>query len=248
LTVPGSKADDVVVDVLYLSWNRRAFTEITFDLLLRNTDWGLVSKLFVYDDASDDGTLEFLTAAVEACPVEFQIHSARRRSPVAVMNEYCSSGRVSDVFCKIDSDIAVPAGWLEALLGVLERNPELEVLGMEAGMTWLPGRDGRVFDGVYGWREASHIGGIGAIRQTALTHRPRIPANGLFGFTEWQAKYRPIRGWIEPDLLCPALDRIPIEPYASLSDMYIEQGYQRPWPRYEHWGEPYFSWLVEGSR
>jgi hypothetical protein len=50
----------VAVELVYLAWNRKVFTEASFALLRANTDWDLVDRLVVYDDCSTDGTREWL--------------------------------------------------------------------------------------------------------------------------------------------------------------------------------------------
>ena len=51
---------DQSVDVLFLAYNRLAFTQESFKALLENTDWQYVQRLSVYDDGSVDGTREWL--------------------------------------------------------------------------------------------------------------------------------------------------------------------------------------------
>ena len=233
------------VDILYLAWNRAEFVRHTFPWLLAHTDWRLVGKLVVYDDGSEDGTLEYLREAIKEVRVPAELRLSDLRSPPAVMNHYLATSE-AQWFAKVDSDIALPGLWLPRLLGVVSSNPQVELLGMEAGMVRMPGRDGAPrASGPYRFEPASHIGGVGLMRVEAFRSRPRIPERGRFGFTEWQDRYQPVRGWIDPDLLCPQLDRLPLEPFRSLSEAYCEQGWQRAWEPYdEKWMAPYWEWLL----
>lgn len=234
------------LDVLYLAYNRVEFTRVTFQLLLANTDWSLVRGLRVYDDGSTDGTYKYLADAVGMCPVPARLTRPGFGSPVTTMKHYLNKGNPAEAFVKVDNDIAVPPGWLNNMLDVFDQDPSLDLLGMEAGQTWLPGRNGRKFDGVYGWTSCSHIGGVGVMRTAAFHDRPRLRANGRYGFTEWQHEQEPVRGWITPDLLVPQLDRIPEEPWLSLSKSYREAGWQRTWPLMNRkWGRPYYDWIEE---
>lgn len=236
------------VDVLYLAWNRREFTTATWSWMLAHTNWSLVDKLVVYDDGSEDGTLEFLREAVEDAPVKAEFRISNFGSPPGVMNHYIATSE-AEWFAKIDNDIALPGGWLDALTYVVKRNgTRVELLGMEAGMVELAGRDGKEWDGRYDWVGSTHIGGVGLMSVEAFKRRPPIPYRGRMGFTEWQSRYGPHRGWIVPDIHCPQLDRVPREPWMSLSEQYVANGWQREWPKYsEAWMAPYFDWLEEAA-
>jgi hypothetical protein len=231
-----------MIDVLFLAWNRLAYTGLTWDLLMRNTDWKLVSRLIVYDDGSTDGTLEFLREHLADAPVPAELRESDLRSPVAVMNHFFATA-TAPFTAKIDNDICVPPGWLKVLHDVMRRNPEVELLGAEAGQTCLPTETIRL--GQYDWTPSSHIGGIGLMRTSAFRTRPRLAERGRFGFTEWQNRHNPTRGWVTPDLMIPQLDRVPIEPWASLSAAYVEAGWQRDWPSMiEPWADRYWHWAM----
>lgn len=237
-----------MIDVLYLAWNRREYTEATFAALVKNTDWGLVSTLVVCDDGSTDGTYEHLKEAtlMAAIPerVNVELRVDHRASPPSYMNWYVE-GSEADWFAKIDNDIMVPPGWLEALVSVVVANPEIELLGMEGGRMGYPHQDGAAWDGEYGFEPGTHIGGVGLMSVDAFRTRPRLAENGRYGFTEWQHEQQPVRGWIVPDLMVTQLDLIPFEPWAGLSATYRERGWQRPvpFPPYDpHWSRPYWEW------
>lgn len=225
-------------DIIYLAWNRLEFTKATFLTMLENTSWEDVHRLLVYDDGSEDGTTEWLAEAVNESPVEARFYDhLRKRSPVAVMNHYLDHTS-SVMFAKIDNDIMLPPGWLGTMLDVMERNPDLQLLGMEAGRT----PDAEFSDVPY-VTGASHIGGVGLMRTWAFRCRPRPQPAGRFGFTEWQHHYRPELGWVTPDLPVSSLDRIPFDPWAGYSDYYVRKGWQRNWPRYDENGDAsYWSW------
>jgi cellulose synthase/poly-beta-1,6-N-acetylglucosamine synthase-like glycosyltransferase len=229
----------VTVDLLYVAWNRLEFTVFSWQMLVDNTDWSRVSKLIVYDDTSQDGTADFLRKQVKRDPpVVAEFRQAELRSPPAIMNRYVASAD-ADWFAKIDNDIVVPPGWLEAMLEVVEGNPTVELLGMEAGRGLPVTPD---WDGVYRFEDGSHMGGVGLLKVAAFVRRTQMKeGDGRFGFTEWQHEYRPVRGWINPDLPVVSLDRVPFEPWAELSEKYVEKGWQRPWGKY-HERADYWDW------
>jgi glycosyltransferase involved in cell wall biosynthesis len=235
-----------MIDVLYTAWNRRDYVAATLAWLRAHTDWNLVNQLVIYDDGSEDGTLELLRDAVdEDWPVPVDLRLSDLRSPPAIMNHYLATAEAA-MFAKVDSDIALPGGWLNRLLNVLDSTHGLEVLGMEAGRSALPGRDGAPGPGgPYGAERCTHIGGVGLMRVSAFRIRPRIPERGRFGWTEHQQRHKFGRAWITPDLLCPQLDRIPEEPWASLAADYVERGWAREWGKYDAtWMTPYWQWMT----
>ncbi len=233
----------MIIDLIYVAHNRHDFTVRTLAALMENTDWSRVRCVHVYDDDSIDGTREMLAGTVAQWPNYFapaMFHEVDFGSPVEVMNDYIANHGDSDAFVKIDNDIMVPPGWLEALTDTLDAHPELDVLGMEAGRMGVPPEG---FAGPWEADKARWIGGVGIIRTRLLSQRPRIRAAGRFGWTEFQQEYRPNIAWIKPDLLICELSRIPFEPWRSLTAGYVEREWDRDWPKYhERWCAPYWSW------
>ncbi len=232
-----------MIDVLYLTFNRLAFTRFSWKMLVRNTNWDLVNKLYIHDDLSDDGTDQWIKKQIKQAPpdadIVFEQPNSRLWSPPAVMNRMVT-WTDSEWFAKIDNDIVVPAGWLEAMLEVIESNPEVELLGMEAGRGLSQTPD---WDGVYRFEPGSHMGGVGLLKAEALRRRVRmIETKGRYGFTEWQHEYNPVRGWINPDLPVVSLDRVPFEPWLSLSAQYVDQGWQREWGTYHEQADYWHGW------
>lgn len=234
-----------VTDVLFCSFNRLAFTQASFAMLRRNTDWSAVRRLVIYDDGSSDGTQEFLVEQVEQLKhlgIECRFWNVRTGGPVAAMNRYLDDDP-AERFAKVDNDIVVPWGWLTELQIVMDAYPMVELLGMEGGMVERP----FPVPSVRTWEPCTHIGGVGLMRSEAFLSRPRIkPHSTYYGLTEFQHVHDPVRGWINPDLLCFCLDRMPVDPWVSLSDEYIRRGWQRPWPRYDQaWMPAYYDWFIE---
>lgn len=151
----------MIVDLLYVSYNRLEYTRASFEALLKHTDWSLVRRLYVADDESTDGSRDFLLDAIADAPVPRVMTGGRFGGPVAAMNWYleyestceacdgtgfkggelygdiclaCNGSgeeKHPDVFAKIDNDFVVCPGWLNELTRVLAAHPELDVLGME---------------------------------------------------------------------------------------------------------------------
>ena len=230
------------IEVIYLTWNRRKFVEFGFQKLLDNTDWSLVSHLHVFDDTSEDGTADYLSETLAAgVPVPATLHPCGFRSPVATMNHYLTLTEC-EVFAKIDNDIVVPPGWLETMSGVMERNHGIELLGMEPGRMGPPDDD---WDGVYRTEHARWIGGVGLMRTSTFTTRRQMEANGRFGFTQFQQEYRPGCAWISPDIKVFSLDQVPLEPWLSYSQDYVNRGWQRHWPSYYPGSSHIWDWAIQ---
>jgi len=227
----------MAVDLLYVAHNRLRFTQATFAALIENTNWRRVENLYVIDDASTDGTNEFLLNSFDnAAPTKRIFTSGPFGGPVAVMNRALDWAETS-VLVKIDNDVLVCPGWLDALLDVLDAAPELDVLGFEAGF----GDGLAAAEAPRTWRLASHIGGVGAYRTRIFEKRRPVAHDRYFGLTEFLRRYAKC-GWLCPDIPAPLLDHLPFEPWLSLTTEYVKAGWSRAWPTYGPEFEPYWSW------
>lgn len=233
------------LDLIYLAWNRRAYAEFSFPILLANTAWNRVNRLIVYDDGSTDGTDHWLSEQIVAWNTDgrhppAEMHHTNFRSPVATMNHYLDHYE-SDMFAKIDSDICVPPGWLQEMARIMYLAPTLDILGMQADQG--PPSMGKDPDRTI--REASHIGGVGLIRARTFKFCRPVP-RGRFGWTEHQQRHPDLsKAWITPDLPTFELDRLPFEPWTSLAVEYVDKGWQRAWGPYGDDANDYWDWAFE---
>jgi glycosyltransferase involved in cell wall biosynthesis len=226
-----------VIDIIYPTFNRLEFTKESLSVMIRNTDWAQVRKLILYDDGSSDGTREYLKSVEYPAKIEFVFEEIG--GPVAITNRYLSDSP-SDIFCKIDNDTMLPANWLSESLKVMNAHPELGLLGID---TFNPVRMGTCSRG---YRPALFIGGVGLMRRSCFKTLPR--PNGRFGFTQWQRESKSIKGWINPSIPVFMLDKIYLEPWASLSKEYVARGWQRSWPLYKETESILWSWAQEISK
>lgn len=224
-----SMADIACADLLYLACNRLEFTCETFATLLANTDWRQVNQLFVYDDGSTDGTLEWLSENMAHVPTQSRLVRTRFGSPVAAMADFFSNA-TAPFLAKTDNDTMLPPGWLTASLDVMNRHPELALLGIEA----MYPHNGDA-DVVRSYIPSPFVSGLGMYRRSAFARSLPQAHDRWYGFEEWQtgSERGLVRGWIAPALPVFLLDRCPFEPWTSLTSKYDRLGYHRSWPKYD---------------
>jgi hypothetical protein len=166
------------------------------------------------------------------------------------MNDYLTTlPPTVDLWAKIDNDVIVPPGWLDACLDVMDAHPELDLLGIEppesrtpapwAGGKRVPAPEHNAIPeivakmGGLSYVPCGSIGGIGMFRTRAWANRPAmIPHSTYGGFGDWAKRTNCVCGWIVPPIKLFLLDRLQIEPWASLSKRYIAEGQQRAWTNY----------------
>ena len=93
-------------------------------------------------------------------------------------------------------------------------------------------------------KTCAFIGGIGLFRTSAWDTRPKMEADGRFGFTAWQDKNCLNTGWIDPALPVFLLDKMPMDPWRSISLEYVRNKWQRPWPTYPDGEHDLWSWWM----
>jgi glycosyltransferase involved in cell wall biosynthesis len=147
------------VSLVFPAYNRLEFTKQAWAALMANTDWSLVEEFHVYDDGSTDGTCDFLAEEfdrrwcqpVRIAPCErmdmaqiinAEWHCSAFRSPMGVTLDWIRRSK-APLLAKLDNDTIYPPGWLNIALDVMERHPELDMLGLECMRRPAKFRDGR---------------------------------------------------------------------------------------------------------
>jgi O-methyltransferase len=216
------------VDLLYLTSNRLEFTQETLDALLKNTDWQFVREFVVNDNSSVDGTRDWVRQAIRACPAPVRWIEGNYTSPVAAMVNFIRGAR-APILAKVDNDAMMPPAWLRQSLEVMDRHPELLLLGTEALNPHSD--DPRI---VRSYTRADFISGLGLYRRQAFARSQPTPMGKYFGLEEWQmAQPKLVRGWINPGLSVFLLDRLPFDPWLTYSKNYVARGWQRECYLYE---------------
>ena len=225
-----------MIDILFPTYHREHFTAASLAALRANTDLIHTARLIIHEDWRNEG-------------------------PVAVMNRHLAR-EGSEIFAKIDNDTIVPPGWLPAALAVMEAHPELGLLGIEPPIsrTPAPWANPRLYGArppeslipnpqSLGYAPCEMIGGIGLMRRSAFAGKDAMVPfahNGVGGFSDWQTRHpEVVKGWIVPPLNVFLLDRLPIEPWLSMSKSYIARGWQRPWTAYAAADAALWEWWLE---
>jgi len=202
------------VDLLYAACNRLRFTRESFTALVSNTDWELVRELAVYDDGSLDGTREWLREHLSFVPVPARLVESSFGSAAALLEDFIARA-AAPVLANIDNDVIVPPHWLRDSLAVLEAHPELAFLGLDA--VTPPLLD---FPWPRHYLPALVVTGPGLYRRDAPV---------------------PSCGWLTPSLPLFHLDRLPFEPWQSLTAAYVASDWQRAPARYDE-RSPLWHW------
>lgn len=249
-----------MIDIIFPVKNRLEFTKACITAIVKNTNWQEVHCVYVYEDGSTDGTEDFIVGQSMAgtlFPVRTKIISGTRfGGPSKVMQDYIfKAKREKDfpaLFAKIDNDVIVPPYWLDKCIAVMDEHPDLDLLGVEPPLSRTPHRkDGPRSPhpevGATGlYARCDSIGGIGLMRRSCFERFPDLSQHSIYGgFTEWQLSHKEIiKGWIVPPLDLFLLDRLPIEPWVTLSRRYISKGWQREWSSYDPL-QTFWGWWLE---
>lgn len=206
----------MTLDLLFLAKNRLKFTQESFLALRRNTNWSLVDHLVLYDDGSVDGTLEFLQE--QAAETGAELRQTRLGSAVKVANHFIERSR-ADLVAKCDNDAMYPPRWLEVGLGVIQSHSELQVLyleerGIKGG---LP----------FSYQAARQGGGLYIARRGIFKIGLPTVINKYWGWAAWVLRHQIKGGWLKPSLPVFVLDRVPFQPWLSLSREYEARQWQR---------------------
>ncbi len=234
-----------MLDIVFPTHNRREMVQASFEALRENTNWTLVDRLHIADDRSTDGTHDYLAMELRHFPFPARLTSQRFGGSVNGLLDAGAHTR-ADIIAKIDSDVIVCPGWLDQMLTVMREHPSLDCLGMEPGF----GGDVAPLDAPRTFEAAKWIGGVGLIRPDVF-RRGRLRQNDrFFGWTAFQKRLCN-SGWITPALPVFLLDLLPFEPWVSLTESYIEKGWQRPLHRepgrYDQSMSGFWEWWLESD-
>jgi hypothetical protein len=271
-------------DIIFLAHGRPEFTRAALTAALRHSNPAMVRRFHIYTDGDEAATAALqsvrsaLNLSVEWIPdspsvarMPIEVESRRIGGPVAIMTHYldATAGDPAEYFAKIDNDLIVCPGWLDACLDTLRRRPDVDLLGIEPWcpeLAFLLAGMATSEVGANGVHPYRHIGGIGVMRLKVFEGRRRpvpderavrvasapgaAPTKISFGWTGWQWDHPEVaKAFLNPPLPVFLLDHLPIEPWRSLSRRYMAEGVQRePWGMYpNHFSNLWSWWLAQAD-
>ena len=117
------------VNITMVTYNRLRLTRLCLESLLRHTPADVCIQ--VVDNGSTDGCREYLLARA-AQDVRLRVHALPRNMGVSVAANLGWAACDADYYLKLDNDILIrEPDWLDRLLALAERNPELGMLGYQ---------------------------------------------------------------------------------------------------------------------
>lgn len=208
------------VDILYITFNRLAYTRQTLPPMLENA--GADFRLTLVDNGSTDGTVDYLKAFVRRhakriAAVRFLDHNVGISKPT---NDFWHAS-CADFLGKVDNDTLCPPGWLARLLDAHKQSRRLGVIGgfhFHPDYVDMDGLEQRVIevDGVRLVPDA-FIGGCCYLFRRQVQRQWGRLAVGPFktqGWTEYQSnlcRHGYVNGYLWPLLLVRHFDD-PLDP------------------------------------
>lgn len=113
-------------DIIVLTWNGKDLIEGFIESFLRNTD--TPSRLIIIDNASSDGTNEYLLSLKDTGKCSFKIVlNNENKGFVRGMNQGIA---VSDApyVCLANNDLLFTRGWLEEIINIFQKYPQAGIL------------------------------------------------------------------------------------------------------------------------
>jgi GT2 family glycosyltransferase len=125
--VPGAArpARGRLASIVVTSYDNLVFTRLALESLLANTDYP--HEVIVVDNASRDGTAEYLRELAAQCPCVRLVLNGRNAGFAAACNQGLALAR-GDVLVLLNNDAMVPPGWLTRLVLKLS-SPDVGLVG-----------------------------------------------------------------------------------------------------------------------
>lgn len=198
------------VDLLMITWNRRAYVEKTLARLLSDpADF----RLYWWDNGSTDGVAELMSQVRDERIV--QTHRCPTNAMQGLPTQWFLEQAQSDVVGKLDDDTLAPPGWTQQLATAVRKHERLGMIGcwtfwpedFERNRTAAERRMVRI--GEHRIVQAAIIGGTGVLlrRDLAERYRDRSPNGRKFAIDRMALTLDGyISGWYFPLLWAEHMD------------------------------------------
>jgi GT2 family glycosyltransferase len=123
---PSHGANHPAASIVVVTFNNLVFTRLCLETLLANTDYAPF-EVIVVDNASTDGTADYLCGLSEATPAVRVLVNDRNRGFAPAVNQGVSVA-TGDVLVLLNNDTMVGPGWLKGLVRHL-RDPQVGLVG-----------------------------------------------------------------------------------------------------------------------
>lgn len=166
-------ADDTfpLVTIVIVTWNNLSFTRDCLAALLDDHTWPR-REVIVVDNASTDGTVEYLERLAERDAIRL-LRNEENRGFAAANNQGIAAAR-GEYVVLLNNDTVVTPGWLPRLVDVLRRDPRVGLVGPVSDGTWNEAREridrnelARLPEFAEAWARA-HRGEVYPIRMLAM--------------------------------------------------------------------------------
>ena len=114
------------VHILYLTFNRLYYTQITLPVLLESSNTASF-QIYIVDNGSTDGTVEYLQS-LNHPKIEKVIYNKKNEGLVKPTKKFWAESN-AELVGKIDNDILVPENWIDKLIDAHLKIPALGVFG-----------------------------------------------------------------------------------------------------------------------
>ena len=181
------------VAILFFTYDRLEYTKLALKALLENTEYPF--ELHIVDNASKDGTVEFLKDLELLYPETIRsiIFNKENLGLAGPTNDFWNRV-VADYYGKVDNDTVVPKGWLQKLITAHEKIPELAVVSayhfpvdevdMEVISKKIITKDGISI------LTDTHVGGCAYLIKKSIKNMAGLmkvdPSKKIHGWTEYQ--------------------------------------------------------------
>jgi GT2 family glycosyltransferase len=115
-----------LVSIVMLTYNALDYTKECIESIRHHTSYP--HELVLIDNASSDGTIEYLEQAVADNPHYRLITNQTNRGFAAGNNQGVAAAR-GDYVLLLNNDVLVSSGWLDDLVTALERDPQIGMVG-----------------------------------------------------------------------------------------------------------------------